>query len=440
VSEPESKTIVILGAGFGGVAAAQELARLRPENEEWDIVLVDQNNFLLFTPMLTEVAGGVVDASGIVSAVRTLSSRVTFEQGRVTSIDAANGQVEIMIGESLPGVQRARKVIRAEHLVVALGSITNFRGIDGLVEHSLTIKTIEGALAIRTRTLALLERADEETDPDARRALLTFVVGGAGFSGVETMAVLNDLVRALRDKFPRIDARDIRTVLVDPGTRLLPEISEGLAQYAQKKLEQRGVEMRLQTAITGAGEGWVEVKAEHVQDKERIPTHLLVWAGGVTPEPVIEKSGLPLGHHHGVVVDGCCRVKDHPNMWAIGDCAEVPRPGGKGTYAPMAQNATREGKLVGGNVAAAIQGRPQRSFAYHPIGELAMVGRQTGVASIYGLHFSGTIAWMMWRGIYLAKLPQMRQRVRVVMDWTLDLVFGRDLATIPVPHSPRPQP
>lgn len=426
--------VVILGAGFAGVGVAQELARLLPSDDACDITLVDQNNFLLFTPMLPEVAGGAVDPSSIVAAIRSLAPRVVFEQGCVEKIDPAGKTVQLSIGGTLAGVPQAHRTLHADHLVVALGSVTNFHHIDGLAKHALGIKTVEEAESIRNRAIYLLERADEEDDSDARRALMTFVVGGGGFSGVETMAALNDLVRGLRERYPRVAPGDIRMVLVHAGSRLLPEVSEKLAGYTQQELEHHGVEVMLSTLVSSAGDGWVTVKPKS-GDGTRIDTHTLIWAGGVKPNPAIEDAGLELGSHHGIVVDGCCRVPGHPGVWALGDCAEVPQPHGQGgdgkTYAPTAQNATREGAQVARNIMAVIRGEQPQPFVYHPIGELAVVGKRSAVASVYGMQISGVTAWLMWRAIYLAKLPHWPKRVRVGIDWLLDAVAGRDIADLP---------
>ena len=422
-------SIAVLGAGFAGAAVAQELARLLPGEEDGAITLVDQNNFSLFTPMLTEVVGGQVDPGDIVTAVRTLSPRVTFEQGRVDEIDVSSCTVTITVGRAEAGIPEVQRRIEADHLVIALGSVTNFHGISGLAEHALTIKSVGEAATIRDRTLALLERADEEPDRQTRRTLLTFVVGGGGFSGVETMAALNDLVRESASRYPHVDEGDIRTVLVHPGDRVLPEIGKSLASYAERKLRGRGVEVVLDTLVKGAGAEYVEVESSQTHERWKIPARTLVWAGGVTPSPVIGRTTLERGRHGGIVVDACCRVPGHPGIWALGDCAEILEPGQKSTYAPTAQNAMREGKQVARNIVATLRGGQAQPFVYHPIGELAIVGRRSGVASIYGMRFSGTLAWAMWRAIYLAKLPGRAQRTRVGLDWLLDLVFGREVAT-----------
>jgi NADH dehydrogenase len=430
VRQAQRRHIVILGAGFAGVHVARELARLLSKEEDGRITLVDQNNFMLFTPMLTEVAGGEVDADHVVSAVRRLSPRVTFVQGRVDGIDLASKRVTLTRGDTDDAVPQERRTLEADQLVIALGSVTNFHGISGVEEHALTIKSVGDAAAIRNRALQLLEYAAAEPVVEKRRALLTFVVAGGGFSGVETMAALNDLVRGSAKNYPPIQQQDIRTVLVHPGKRLLPELSAGLAHYAQRTLGQRGVEVILNTAIAGAGPDYTELEGG-----QRIPTYLLIWTAGVTPSPVIGTLDVKRGHHGGVVVDACCTVPGHPGVWALGDCAEVPKPGGQATYAPTAQNATREGTQVARNIVAVLQGRKPQPFVYTPIGELALVGRRAGVASLYGMPLSGLVAWALWRGIYLAKMPLLGKRVRIGFDWLLDVLFGREIVELPLARS-----
>lgn len=419
--------IIMLGGGFAGCAVARELARLLPEPDRCTLTLVDANDYLLFTPMLTEVVAGEVGEHAITAGLRALEPRVRFELGRVESIDLERKRVTLTIGGE-NGVPAAERYLQGDVLVLALGSTTNFHGIPGLAEHTLTVKSVSDAVAIRMRALSLLERADAESDVGTRRSLLTFVVGGGGFSGVETMASLNDLVRSEVRRYPNVRQSDIRMLLVHPGDRLLPELESGLARYARKELEDRGVEVALDTSITGATAGSVTVDPP-VGGRREISTHAAIWTGGVTPSDAVRSSGAPLGHHHGVTVDGCCRVPGFTDIWALGDCAEIPQPDG-GTYAPTAQNATREGSLVAHNIVAAMSGRPMRAFHYRPVGELAIVGRHAGVASVYGVHLSGFIAWLAWRGIYLAKLPSGRKRLRVAAEWLLDLTVGRDTDTV----------
>jgi len=417
---PAGQKVVILGAGFAGIHVAQELARLLPPDSDAQITLVDQNDFLLFTPMLTEAAGGQVDTRHIVDSVRRLAPRIGFEQGRVETVDPKARQVTLTVGGS-DGIPPSHRTLSADHLVFALGSTTNFHGLPGVPEHSQGIKTIADAAAIRSRVPALLERAAAEPNADVRQALLTLVVAGGGYSGVETMAAVNDLLRDNVRDYPSLSADLIQSILIEPGGRLLPELNEGLAHYARQKLEQRGVCVRLKTEITGAGEGYVEVKGE-----PRVPAFTLIWAAGIKPSPVVEALPVKRGRHGGIVVDACCAVPDHPGIWALGDCAEIPQPGSQGTYAPTAQNAMREGTQTAKNIVATLRGAPPQPFVYTPVGELALVGKRSGVARLYNFHFSGLLAWAMWRGVYLAKMPGWGKRARILTDWTLDALFGRD--------------
>jgi NADH dehydrogenase len=414
--------IVIIGAGFAGVNVAQELTRLLGAGPEVRITLVDQNNFLLFTPMLSEVAGGELDARHVVASPRRLSPRIRFEQGKVESIDLANRSVVLRIGADGSDT----RTLTADHLVIAVGSVPDYRGIPGLKEHSLGMKSIHDAASIRTRILDLLERANLEDDAGLRKQLLTFVVGGGGYTGVETMAAINDLVRSVAREYPNIRPEEITTIIVEPGERLLSELSADLAAYAQQKLQEHGVQVRLKTKIASAGDDYVDV-----QPGARLQTRTLIWAGGITPNPLVAKLDCKRGHHGGIIVDECCRVADRAGVWALGDCAEVPKWGSKGTYAPTAQNATREGTTVARNIVSALRREPAHPFRFQPIGELALVGRHSGVAKLYGRHFSGLMAWAMWRAIYLSKMPGMAQRSRIAIDWLLDAIFGRELAEVP---------
>jgi NADH dehydrogenase len=259
---------------------------------------------------------------------------------------------------------------------------------------------------------------------------MTFVVGGGGYTGVESMAAINDLARTSLKHYPKLSLADVNTVIIEPGDRLMSELSSDLAAFGQHKLAQRGVQVRLKTKITRATGNFVEL--EH---GERIPTRTLIWAGGITPNPLIGRLNCKRGKHGGLVVNNHCAVPDHPGIWALGDCAEIPKPESQGTYAPTAQNATREGTLVARNIVAVLRGQQPQSFQFTPIGELALVGRHSGVAKIYGLHFSGFIAWAMWRAVYLSKIPGMAQRSRIFVDWVLDFIFGRNIAEFPLGRS-----
>ena len=429
-----NQRIVILGGGFAGTNVADQLANLLPNDEDATITLVDQNNYSLFTPMLTEVTGGQVDTHHIVRPLRDLSPRIEFVQARIANVDLAGKCVTLTVGDDANGLPQTERALPYDHLVMAVGSVPHYYDIPGLKKHSLTNKTLEEAAAIRKRVLAVLERANTEADADLRRALLTIVVGGGGYTGVETIAAINDLVRDHLPDYPNLRQENVHILLFETAERLMTELSAAdLATYAQEKLEQRGVEVRLNTTLAEVGEDYITFK-----DGERLETHTLIWAGGVTPDPVVETLGVKVGKHKGIVVDACCAVPDHSGVWAVGDCAEVPMPDGEKTYAPTAQNAQREGAQAARNIVAVLRGDEPQPFKYTPIGELAIVGKRSGVAEVYGMRFSGITAWAMWRVIYLAKMPGMGQRARILLDWTLDTLAGRDvpeLSTLRKPDS-----
>ncbi len=420
------RRIVILGAGFGGREVAVELAKQLPDPQDGEIILVDQEPFLLFTPMLTEAAGGELDADHIVSSVTRLPKRIQFVQGRVESIDLQRRTVTMQVGQREADIPEAQHQLVADHLVLALGSVSNFHHIPGLEEHSFTMKSLDDAARLRDRAVQLLHRASAEPSLRLRRELLTFVVGGAGLTGVETIAAINDLLRESARKFPHLKPDGIRTILVEPGPRIMPELSKKLARFAAVELRRHGIEIRLNTKVTSAGEDYAELNGT-----ERIPTRTVIWAGGITPNPVIKALECPHSRHGAVVVDEHLAVPGHPGVWALGDSAEVPKPDNSGFYAPTAQNALREGKTVGRNIVADLRGAARERFQFRPLGELALVGRHAGVARILGLEFKGAVAWAMWRLIYWSKMPSLPQRMRILSDWVLDLLFGRNLAPLP---------
>ncbi len=415
----KGKRFLVLGSGFAGTGAAQEIARLLPGGNNGEILLIDMDNYLLFTPMLTEAAGGELAPSHIVSPARHLHDRIRFVQGRITKIDLAGKSVEVESGPARLGI--AKQTYSGDHLVIALGSVTNFHNTPGVEENSIPMKRLEDASASFNQVSSCLERAAVENDTAKRRELLTFVVGGGGYTGVETMAAINDLVRSSVLSLPKIRPEEVRTVIVHPGKRLLEEVTPDLAAFAMQKLKERGVEVQLNARIAGAGADFVQVEGA-----ERISARTLIWTAGVTPNSLLAPLPAAKGKHHGLAVDASCQVPDHPGVWALGDCAEIPKSNSQGTYAPTAQNATREGKLVGQNIVRSLRGEPLKPFRYTPIGELALVGRRTGVARVYGMNFSGFIAWAMWRAVYLAKMPGIAQQSRILTDWILDRIFGRE--------------
>jgi NADH dehydrogenase len=406
--------IVVLGGGFGGLHAAVHLERELSRTPGVEITLVSRDNFFLFTPMLHEVAASDLDITHIVSPIRTLLKRTSVFIGDVDSVDLLKRKIVVS-----HGFDRHSHELDYDHVVVALGSITNFYNLPGLEQRALTMKTLGDAIHLRNRVIATLEEADTEC-ARGTDGLLTFVVAGGGFAGVETLAGINDFVREGLRFYPRLTPDRIRMVLVHSGPTILPELGEKLGAYAQRQLIARGVEILTNAKVAGVTDGGVRL-----EDGRSIASRLVVWTAGTSPHPLIHD--LPCRLDRGrIVVDGTLAVPNWPGVWALGDCAVVPdRRTGK-PHPPTAQHALREAKTVARNIAASMAGRELVPFDFRTIGQLAAIGRRTGVARILGFNFSGFFAWWLWRTIYLSKLPRFEKKVRVAIDWTLDLIFAKD--------------
>ena len=417
---PRKKRIVILGGGFGGVYAAIHLEKLLARQSAVEISLVSRDNFFLFTPMLHEIAASDLEITNIVNPLRKLLRKVEVLVGEVNEIDLPNKRVLIS-----RGYRNHSQEIDYDHLVIALGSITNFYDIPGLIDLAVPMKSLRDAIQLRAQILRHLEEANFECNPAERQSLLTFVVAGGGFAGVETVAALNDFVREALPFYPALGEDLLRVMLVHSGPAILPELGESLGRYSEKVLEKRGVEIRLNTRVKSLTESRV-----FLADGVAIPSRTLVWTAGTVPSPII--ASLPCAKERGrLLVNEFLRVPGWPNVWAVGDCAFVPdirNPGS--SHPPTAQHAIREGKVVAHNIAAILLGRPLRSFSFTTIGLLASIGRRMGVARVLGFNFSGFFAWWMWRTLYLSKLPGLDKKVRVAFDWTLDLLFPKDVCAV----------
>jgi NADH dehydrogenase len=423
--------ILVLGGGFGGVYTALDLERASRRDDDVEITLVSQDNFFLFTPMLHEVAASDLDITHIVSPLRTLLKRTEFFIGSVDAIDVERRRVAVSHGFEVHSHE-----LEYDHLVIALGSVTNFYGLPGLEQRALTMKTLGDAIHLRNRVIATMEEADTECAA-GRDGLLTFVVAGGGFAGVETIAGLNDFVRGALRFYPRLKSNRIRMVLVHAGPVILPELGEQLGTYAQARLAERGIEIVTAAKVSGLSDAGVMLG-----DGRFISSRLVVWTAGTSPHPLVHD--LPCAIDRGrIVVDESLRVPGWPGVWALGDCAMVPDRRTGRPHPPTAQHALREAKAVAANVMATIRGRRVRPFEFRTIGQLAAIGRRTGVARVFGRNFSGFFAWWLWRTIYLSKLPRFEKKCRVAIDWTLDLVFAKDFVqflTVRAPVMSRPNP
>ena len=406
--------VLVLGGGFGGVYAARRLERLTRRGVPLDVTLVSRDNFFLFTPMLHEVAASDLDITHIVSPLRTLLGRTTIFVGDVEAIDLACRRVVVS-----HGLERHTHALGFDHLVIALGSVTNFYQLPGLEAHALTMKTLGDAIHLRNRVIATLEEADAEC-AGGDDGPLTFVVAGGGFAGVETLGALNDFVRGALRYYPRLRGRVPRMVLVHAGGEILPELGTRLGAYARRRLEARGLDVRLDTRVTA-----VTPHGVHLSDGGVIASRLVVWTAGTSPHPLLRQ--LPCALDRGrIVVDDTLAVPGWPGIWALGDCAVVPDRRSGGFFPPTAQHAIRQASTLAGNVVSTVRGRRPTPFVFTTLGQLAAIGRRTGVARILGVNFSGFFAWWLWRTIYLGKLPRFEKKMRVAIDWTLDLLFAKD--------------
>ena len=411
--------IVILGGGFAGVYAALALEKALGARDDYEIVLVSKENYFVFQPMLPEVISGSIGLTDVVSPLRRLLPRTQIHVRDVESVDL-DQHVVVTAPGFLPHTHR----IHYDHLVLGLGNVTDFRGLPGLPEHALPFKNLGDALNLRNHLIrALAEAAIEQHDAELRRQLLTFVVAGGGFSGVEVVAELNDFVRGVASTY-RIDPREIRVVLLHSMERILPEVAESLALFAQRLLIRRGVELRLKTRLAAA-----TGSEALLADGEHIPTRTLVSTVPSSPHPLIDALALPKSKNGRLEVDGRLLVRSTSNVWALGDCAMVPLPG-EGFAPPTAQHAIREANVAAHNIVTSIRGGEPRTFAFKGLGKMGALGHRSAVAEVAGVRISGFLAWWLWRTIYLMKMPGWGRRLKVATSWTLDLFLPPELVNL----------
>ena len=406
--------IVILGGGFAGVYTAMALERRLGRRDDFEIVLVNKENYLVFQPLLPEVISGSIGLTDVVSPLRSLLPRTDVHVRDVESVDLVRREVL-----TSPGFKPQPHVIGYDHLVLALGNVTDFRGLPGLPEHALPFKNLGDALRLRNHVIrALEEAAIERDDAELRRQLLTFVVAGGGFSGVEVVAELNDFVRRAARRYRGIAPDEIRVLLLHSQDRILPEMDASLALFAQRILAARGVEVRLKSRLVAAS-GYEAI----VTGGERIPTRTLVSTVPTSPHPLVERLALPKAAHGRLLTDAGLRVRGEENVWALGDCALVTVSANGATAPPTAQHAIRQAGIVADNVVAALRGSATRVYDFRGLGTMGSLGRRSAVAQVLGLRLSGFVAWWLWRSVYLMKLPGWGRRLKVAAAWTLDLVL-----------------
>lgn len=410
--------VVIVGGGFGGVFTAKHLRRRAGGNLE--IELISRNNFFVFQPLLPEVAGGSIHPADAVSPLRLFLPGVSVRVADVRKIDFPAKTVHVTAGRDGEII-----VVPYDQLVIALGEVIDLSRTPGLAERALVMKDVVDAFEIRNQILGCLEEADTTPDARRKRRLLTFVVIGGGFTGVETIGEVQELIRKALRHYPGVRKDEIAIILIQHGPRILPELPEHLATYATDELRRRGVEIRLKTGVRAVTASGIETDDGLTLDAETI-----IAAIGNAPSPLMRSFPVSLDHGR-IVVDRCLRVEGLDDVWALGDNAHIPLgdPNDDTTaYAPpLAQFAFREAKVLAGNILAHLDGRPLTAFEYRSLGTMASLGGRRGVADILGIRITGFLAWAAWRLLYLSLLPGLSTRIRVAVDWSLDLIISRSI-------------
>jgi NADH dehydrogenase len=421
------KRIVILGGGFAGMRTAECLEEKFRTDFSTSLTLINETNALLFTPMLAEVAGSSLEASHISTPLRTALRRTDFIRAVVAGVDLEKRLVILNSDESAGGPS-SRREIPYDHLIFALGSVSNYLGMTNIEKSAFNFKSLLDAIRIRNHVIEMFERAELESDPAVQSSLLTFVIAGGGFAGVELAGALNDFAHGILADYPKLRPNQLNIVLVHARDRILPELSESLARYAQEKMQLRGVNFRLNTRIVDAHPGVVLLSDGEIQ------AETLVWTAGTAPNPLLKSLPLEKDKRGALLVDNTLAVRGCTGLWAIGDCAAVTDAATGHPCPPTAQFALREAEVLASNILAQLEGRSARGFHFDSLGALCVVGHQTACAELSvpfarsrSMRFSGLFAWLLWRGIYVAKLPGLERKIRVLMDWAIELFFPRDI-------------
>lgn len=422
--------ILVLGGGFSGIGVLKKLENKFEHDSTIDISMVSKDNFFLFTPMLPEVVSGLIESRHIVTPVRAFCKRTRFYEATIRSMDFQKRQVTISnrIDTKNEPTDWHDHILNYDYLVIALGGETNFFGMKDVKKYSYTMKSLGDAIVLRNHVIDMLEQVSIEQDGDLRKSLMTFVVVGGGFAGVETVGELNALVRdVVRDFYNDIDINDIRVVLVNATDKILPEVSNDLSKFTTQKLKESGIEIILENPVSSATSSTVKLK-----NGISIGTHTLIWAGGVTPEKIVKELKCELDKGGRIMVDGYLAVKGLDGVYALGDCASLIDKNTGRPYPPTAQNAVEQAKVVANNLISTIKGGNKVRFNYKSRGIMAQIGKRKGVGILFGMKTHGLLAWMIWRTYYLSHLPTLEKKLRVVLDWTIDLFFKPDITRLKI--------
>jgi NADH:ubiquinone reductase (H+-translocating) len=427
-----STRIVILGSGFAAIEVLKKVQNEFNTNNNIEITLVSRDNFILFTPMLPEVASGMIETRNIVTPVRAFCKKAKFYQAKVKSIDLNSMSLTLThaIGRQSQPNDWQERILKYDYLVIALGSENNFFKMHDVQKYSFTMKSIDDAIILRNHIINVLEQAIlEEDNMELRKSLLTFVVAGGGFNGVETVGAINDFIRdSIKDYYKNIQS-EVRVILIDTNEKLLAEVDEELGEFALEKLKAKGVEFMMKCPATGATTNSVKL-----YDGTIIPCYTLIWSAGVTPSELVAE--LPCEHDRGhrIITNSYLEVPSYNGVYALGDCASITDPHTGKPYPPTAQHAIREGKVAAENIILAVKRKGEKNkvkFDYKTKGMMAEIGKRTGVAILFNkFKLHGFLAWWLWRTYYLANLPTTKKKLKVLGDWMSDLIFKPDVSMI----------
>jgi NADH dehydrogenase len=423
------KKILILGGGFAGIECCLKLESYFKNNDDVKITLVAEDNFMLFTPMLPQVASGTIETRHIVTPIRSLIKKTRFFEAKIKNIDPHGKNITLYGTAENRGVQ-----LHYDFLVVALGSKTNFFGMKDVEENSYTMKTLNDAVILRNRVIDMLEQAENETDPILRKSLLRFIMVGGGFAGVETAGEINDFVTDISKYYPNIQTADIKITLVEATSEILTGFPRKLANFAKTKLMERGVEVLLNSGVRSFDGKQVcleNLKKLNDEHDKTILASTLVWTAGVTPIDLI-KDSLFKTEKGRMVVDEFLQVSDFPGVFAIGDCCKINSELNKKQFPPTAQIAEAQAKTAAKNLMCLLSNTSMKKFDYEWRGQSAIIGKRTGVASFFGINIAGFWAFVAWRNLYLSKMRGWEKKLRVWIDWHLDLFFNRDISRLKV--------
>ncbi len=424
------RNIVIVGGGFAGTAFARALDGRLPQG--FELILVSEESYTTFNPMLPEVVGASIFPEQVAAPIRQMVTRTRFIMGRVTAVDPVR---KTLTATTLSG----DSTLSYEHLVLAFGNRARLDLIPGLAENALPLKTIGDALHIRNMVLRRVAQIELETDRVLRRRLGHFVVIGGGFSGVETAGELADCLAGIRRYYPRVARDELKVTLLQDQPRLLPELSERLGAAAHRSLTARGVDVRTRTRAT-----CVSARAVALAGGDMLHAATTICTIGTRPNALVERMSIPVERGR-IAVNPDLSVRDTPGLWAVGDCAFVTNARDGKVAPPTAQFAVREARQAAANLLATLQGGPTHAFAYKARGSMAAIGHMKGVADVFGIPVWGLPAWLLWRAYYLSQMPTLGRKVRIFVEWTWGMFFAADITHLRFTRSrevdePRPQP